>query len=53
MKESDGLEYMGVGGRMILKCMWKVRWEGMDCIYLVQSKDHWQEYVNTVVNFGS
>jgi len=53
MKESDGLEDIGVGGRIILKCMWKVRWEGTDCIHLVQSKGHLQEYVDTVMNFGS
>ena len=53
MEESDDLEDIGVGGRVILKCMWKVRWEGVDCIHSMQSKGQWCEYVNAVMNFDS
>jgi hypothetical protein len=29
----------------------KIRWEGVDLIYLVQDIDQWLAFVNTVMNF--
>jgi len=42
---------LGVDGRIILKIIAEVRWEGLDWIDLVQDRDSWPVLVNAVMNF--
>jgi len=41
MTERDHLEYVGVDGRIILKCKFKKRIEGMDWNDLAQDRIRW------------
>jgi hypothetical protein len=45
--ERDHLQDQEVGGWIILK--WFLKWGGMDWIDLVQHRDHWRAFVNTVM----
>jgi hypothetical protein len=48
--KENHLEALGVGGRIILKFLFK-RWNlGMDSIGLVQVRDRWGALVNVVMN---
>jgi hypothetical protein len=49
MREGDDLGDPGLGGRIILKWIFK-KWVGMDWIELVQDRDRWWAVVNAVVN---
>jgi len=50
-RERDQLEGIDVGGRIILKCLFK-RWGGgTDWSNLGQDRDRWQALVNAVMNF--
>jgi hypothetical protein len=52
LRERNHLEDAGVGGRVILKCINKKRWDGgMDWIYLAQNRDRWRAVVNAIMNF--
>jgi hypothetical protein len=45
-KERDDVEDVGVGGRIILKCIFK-KWDGgMDWINLAQDRDRWLALVD-------
>ena len=51
LRERDQLEGIGVGGRIILKWLFK-RWDGgTDWSNLAQDRDRWQALVNEVTNF--
>jgi len=45
------LENLGVGGRKILKRIFRKWEEGMDLINLAQDRVKWQALVNAVINF--
>jgi hypothetical protein len=49
-KGGDSLGDPGVGGRIILKWIFKT-WDGaMDWIQLAQDRDRWRALVNAVIN---
>ena len=52
LRERDQLEDLGVGGKTILKCIFKKWDEGHAWIDLAQDRDRWQALVNAVMNFG-
>ena len=50
LRERDHLEHPGLGGRIILKWIFK-QWDGgMDWIDLTQDTDRWWALVNAVMN---
>jgi hypothetical protein len=53
LREGDHLEVTGIGGRIILRWIFR-KWNGgvgdLDWIYLVQDRDRWQAVVNVVMN---
>jgi hypothetical protein len=51
MKERDHLEYLGLGGKVILKWILKdIGWEGMDQINVAWDRNKWQALVNMEMN---
>jgi hypothetical protein len=50
LNERDHLEDLGVGGRIILKWIFKTGDGGMDWIVLAQDGDRWQALVNAVMS---
>jgi hypothetical protein len=46
----DHVEEPGIGGRILLKWIFKQRVGGMSQIELAQNRDRWQILVNVVVN---
>jgi len=50
MKEGDHLEDLDIGGRVILKWIFKMWDDSMDCIDLTQNRDRWKAFVNAVMN---
>jgi hypothetical protein len=42
------LEDIGVDGKVILE--WILGWVGVDWMNLVQDRDQWRDFVNTVTN---
>jgi len=51
MKEGDELEDPGLGGRIILRWIFrKCAEEYMACIDLAQDRDRWRSLENTVMN---
>jgi len=51
LREGDHLEDLVIGGRIILKWIFRKWEEGMDWIDLAQDMDRWQALVNAVMNF--
>ena len=50
LRAGNHLEYPGVVGRIILKCILKM-WDGdIDWIALSQGRDRWRALVYTVIN---
>ena len=41
LKERDHLKYLGIDGRIILKCMLKIEWVDMDWFDLVEKGSCW------------
>jgi hypothetical protein len=50
LRESDHLEHPDVGGKIILKWVFKTRAGGMTEICLAQNRDRWRAVVGTVMN---
>jgi hypothetical protein len=50
LRECDLLGDPGVGGRIILKCIFKTWDGGMDWIEMAQDRDRWWALVNAVMN---
>jgi hypothetical protein len=52
MRERHHLEHLDVGGRIILKWIFKKcdRGRAMDWTYLAQDRDRWRSLVNAVMN---
>jgi hypothetical protein len=51
LRERDHLEYTGVDGKIILKCIFRKYDWGMDWIDMAQNTDRWWDLVNAVINF--
>jgi hypothetical protein len=51
LRERDQLEGIGVGGRIILKCLFKWWDGGTDWSNLAQDRDRWQALMYAVMNF--
>ena len=50
LKERDRSENLGVDGRIILKDLKEIGWEGVDCICPARDRDKWWAVVNAVMN---
>ena len=50
LREGDHLEDLGVGGRIILKQMFKTWYGGIDRIDVAQDRDRWRALFNAVIN---
>jgi hypothetical protein len=50
MKERDHLKDLGIGRRIILKCILTKLCEDVDCVLLVQDSVYWWALVSTVMN---
>ena len=51
LREGDHLEDLVIGGRIILKWVFRKLDDGMDWIDMAQDRDRWQALVNAVMNF--
>jgi hypothetical protein len=52
-KGTDHVEdHLGLNGRIILEWMYvrETGWGGVDWFHLAEVKDHWRDFVNTVMN---
>jgi hypothetical protein len=50
LREGDHLGNPGVDGKIILKCIFKTWYGGLDWIELSQNRDRWRALVNAVMN---
>jgi hypothetical protein len=50
LKETGHLEDVGSEGKIILKFIVDIGFEGVDSIHLAQDMDRWRALVNTVMN---
>jgi len=50
VKERDHVEQVSVYGRIILKWIIKIVWEGVDRIQVAQDRDKWWALENTIMN---
>ena len=51
LNATDHLKGLGVGGRIILKIIFKENaWEGVACVNLVPHMDRWRALVKTTMN---
>jgi hypothetical protein len=44
------MEYQGFCERIILKCVLKIGWEGVDWIHLAEDVYQWRAFVSEVMN---
>jgi hypothetical protein len=51
LKERDRLGVLGVDGRTILKCIVKMKHEGVYWIRLAQNIYHWRIFLKTAIDF--
>jgi hypothetical protein len=50
LRETDHLEDLTINGKIILKCLQEVEWEGRDRIYLAKDRDRRRTFVDVVMN---
>ena len=46
------MDYVGISRKIILKCIFKKRNAGIDCIDLAQDRDKWRDVLSVVMNFS-
>jgi hypothetical protein len=47
-RERDRLEDLGIDGRILLKLILKIVWEGVDWIHMAQDRVKWQAVLKAV-----
>jgi hypothetical protein len=51
LREGDPLENLGIGGRIMLKWIFKMWDGGLNWIHMAQNRDRWLAVMNVIMNF--